>query len=146
VHIQDLRRRLYDGSDSALILFDDPGAVFVPREEPTLSELNDPTADIRAEAATLPGATEGTSCNQTSFKVGKRAFLYIGPGPKGKGYKAMFRLDALMPQARDLSNDSPERYEIGSTGWVTTRFTADDPLSPAIWQPWLQDSYDQACG
>ena len=54
-----------------------------------MSADSDPTDTIRSKAATFPAVAPGTSCNQSAFKVGKRAFLYIGPGAKGRGYKAM---------------------------------------------------------
>ncbi len=103
---------------------------------------DDPTAAIRAEASALRDVVEGTSCNQTSFKIGKKSVLFLGPGPKGRGFKAMFKLDASMPQAHELAAESPDRFEVGSTGWVTARFTSEEPLPPAIWQPWLRESYE----
>lgn len=104
----------------------------------------DPTAGMRTEAENFPAVTQGTSCNQTSFKAGKKAFLYTGPGAKGQGFKAMFKLDRSMAEARDLAASQPSRYEVGSTGWVTTRFTADDPLPRTIWKRWLEESYELA--
>ena len=56
----------------------------------------DPTKAIRKAAAALPNVVEGTSCNQTSYKAGKKAFLYVGPGTKGIGYKAMFKLEVSL--------------------------------------------------
>ena len=53
-----------------------------------MARVSDPTDAIRRKAATFPAVAEGTSCNQTSFKAGKSAFLYIGPGAKGQGFKA----------------------------------------------------------
>lgn len=106
-----------------------------------MARAADPTLPIRKKAAALTGAVEGTSCNQSSFKVGKSAFLYLGPGARGKGFKAMFRLERSMPRARKLAAAEPERYEVGSTGWVTTRFTADEPLPKSIWEAWLAESH-----
>jgi hypothetical protein len=103
-----------------------------------------PTDPIRTKAAAFPAVAPGTSCNQSSFKVGKRAFLYIGPGAKGRGFKAMFKLDGSMPEALELASVHPDRFEVGSTGWVTTRFTAEEPLSKAVWENWLQESYELA--
>ena len=97
---------------------------------------------IISMAEMMPGAVKGTSCNQTSFKVGKTAFLYIGPGTKGIGFKAMFKLDESMQQAIDLSSENPDRFEVGSTGWITTRFTSENPLPKKIWSPWLQESFN----
>jgi len=106
---------------------------------------SDPTEAMRKKAAAFPAVMAGTSCNQSSFKAGKRAFLYTGPGARGQGFKAMFKLDDSMDQARELAKTEPSRFEVGSTGWVTTRFTAEDPLPDSIWEAWLQESYDLAC-
>ena len=106
----------------------------------------DPTDAIRRRAVTFPDVAKGTSCTQSSFKAGKGTFLFIGPGPKGQGFKAMFKLDASMPQAEKLAAESPERFEVGSTGWVTARFTAEEPLPERIWEKWLAESYDVTIG
>lgn len=107
-----------------------------------MADVNDPTISIRKVAATFPNAVEGTSCNQTSFKVGKTAFLYIGPGAKGQGSKAMFKLNRSMAQAKKLAAKEPDRFEVGSTAWVTARFTAEKPLAKSIWEKWLRESYE----
>jgi len=112
----------------------------------TMVRSTDPTVPICEKAASFPQVTKGTSCNQSSFKVGKGSFLFIGPGAKRIGFKAMFRLGHSMPQARKLASKEPERFEVGSTGWVTTRFTAEKPLPKSIWGKWLQESYDICCG
>ena len=111
-----------------------------------MSPSSDPTEAIRTKAAAFPGVAPGTSCNQSAFKVGKRAFLYIGPGVKGRGFKAMFKLDRSMPRASELATEHPDRFEVGSSGWVTTRFTADEPLPKAIWETWLEESYELSGG
>lgn len=106
----------------------------------------DPTEDIRTRAAAFPVVAAGTSCNQSAFKVGKKAFLYIGPGAKGIGFKAMFKLDQSMPEAQKLASQHPDRFEVGSTAWVTTRFSAEEPLPASVWVPWLEESYELAGG
>lgn len=106
----------------------------------------DPTEAIREAAAAFSEVDEGTSCNQSSFKAGKSAFLFVGPGRGGKGYKAMFKLEASRPQAELLAREAPERFEVGSGTWVTTRFTDDDPLPKRIWSRWLKESYDLTVG
>jgi hypothetical protein len=107
-----------------------------------MSRDQDPCDAIRARAEALPGVTRGSSCNQDSFKVGRGSFLYIGPGPKGVGYKAMFKLERSMPQAEKLAGEDPDRFEVGSTGWVTTRFTKEKPLPKSIWEKWLRESFE----
>ena len=111
-----------------------------------MARSKDPTEPIREKAAAFADVAKGTSCNQSSFKAGKGSFLFIGPGAKGIGFKAMFKLGDSMPQARKLASKEPERFEVGSTGWVTTRFTAEKPLPKSIWEKWLQESYDICCG
>ena len=106
-----------------------------------MSSAPDPTAEIRAKAAALPTVAPGTSCNQSSFKVGNRAFLYVGPGAQGLGFKALFKLEESMPEAIELAAARPDRFDVGSTGWVTTRFSAEEPLPKAIWKAWLEESY-----
>lgn len=106
----------------------------------------DPTDAIRRQAATFPGVEKGTSCTQSAFKAGKGTFLFIGPGPKKVGFKAMFKLDSSMPQALKLAADYPKRFEVGTTGWVTARFTGEEPLPKQIWEKWLAESYDLTCG
>lgn len=106
----------------------------------------DPTDPIRKHAAKLAGVEPTTACNQSGFKVDKRAFLYIGPGARGQGFKAMFKLERSLPQAEKLAAAEPERYGVGSNGWVSVRFTAEKPLAKAIWEPWLKESYALASG
>ena len=106
----------------------------------------DPTDAIRRRAVTFPGVAKGTSCTQSAFKAGKGTFLFIGPGPKGQGFKAMFKLKASMPKALKLAAEDPNQFEVGSTGWVTARFTAEEPLPKRIWGKWLAESYDLTVG
>ena len=106
-----------------------------------MTDSSDPTQPIRQAAADFSEVAKGTSCTQSSFKAGKRAFLFIGPGAKGIGFKAMFKLKESMDQARALAQEQPSRYEVGNTGWVTVRFSAADPLPASIWKPWLEESY-----
>ncbi len=106
-----------------------------------MARPKDPTDAIRQQAAAFPEVIKGTSCNQSSFKAGKGTFLFIGPGRKGQGSKAMFKLSASIPQAQELAEEDPERFEVGSTNWVTARFTAEAPLPKRIWGKWLKESY-----
>ncbi len=111
-----------------------------------MAKSPDPTDAIRSQAVTFPGVAKGTSCTQSAFKAGKGTFLFIGPGPKRQGFKAMFKLKASMPQALKLAAEHPKRFEVGSTAWVTARFTAEEPLPKRIWEKWLAESYEVTCG
>ena len=111
-----------------------------------MTRSNDPTESIRKQAASFAGVATGTSCNQSSFKAGKGSFLFIGPGAKGIGYKAMFKLERSLAQAKELAAKDPDRFDVGSTGWVTARFSKEKPLPKSIWQKWLKESYEICCG
>ena len=104
----------------------------------------DPTEPIRLEAGRYTGVDEGTACTQSSFKVGKKAFLYVGP--QGGRYKAMFKLQQSMPEATRLAEQDPDRYEVGKFGWVTARFTAEQPMPKELWGRWLDESYQLGLG
>ncbi len=106
----------------------------------------DPTEPIRKAAAKFAGADAGSSCTQTSFNVDKTAFLYIGPGAKGIGFKAMFKLEKSRAQAAKFAAKEPDRFGVGSTAWVSVRFTAERPLPKSIWEKWLKESYELAGG
>ncbi len=99
----------------------------------------DPSQPIRHKAASYPDVIEGTSCTQSSYKIGKKAFLYIGM--QGGRHKAMFKLQASLPEASELASKEPDCYAVGSIGWVTARFTSDKPLPQEVWEKWLDESH-----
>ena len=99
----------------------------------------DPTEPIRQMASEFPDVAEGASCTQGSFKVGKQAFLYIGP--QGGRYKAMFKLEASRDQAEALAAERPDDFQAGSTAWVTARFSAEKPMPKRLWTRWLKESH-----
>ena len=104
--------------------------------------MKDPAKPILARARRYPDVQEGSSCTQTSFKSGKTAFLYVGM--QGGRHKAMFKLDVSMPEAHELAESEPDRFQVGSTAWVTARFTPEDPLPKNLWQRWLDESYQRS--
>ncbi len=99
----------------------------------------DPTEPIRLKASRYPQVDEGTACTQSSFKTGGKAFLYIGE--QGGRYKAMFKLKDSIPEASKLAKKDPDDYQLGSTAWVTARFTAAKPMPKRLWEKWLDESY-----
>lgn len=99
----------------------------------------DPTYPIRLKASRYPGVDEGTACTQSSFKTGKKAFLYVGM--QGGRYKTMFKLQKSIPEAAKLAEKEPNCYEVGIGGWVTARFTAEAPMPKKRWEKWLDESY-----
>ena len=109
-----------------------------------MAKAKDATLAIKRAAAGLPGAVAGESCNQVSYKVGRKAYLYIGPGKKGVGYKAMFSLDDSLSEAKKLAAQDPQRFEVGAGNWATTRFSDEEPLPEGLWNRWLSESYKGA--
>ncbi len=103
------------------------------------AKSKDPTEPIRQMASEFPDVAEGTSCTQGSFKVGKQAFLYIGP--QGGRFKAMFKLDASRAQAEKLAKERPDDFQAGSTAWVTARFSPEKPMPKRLWTKWLEESH-----
>ena len=79
-----------------------------------MARPSDPTEAVRNEVAAFPGVAKGTSCNRNSFKAGKGSFLFVGPGPKGHGFKAMFKLKGSMPRALELAEKEAERFRAES--------------------------------
>lgn len=106
-----------------------------------MGRIQDATEPIRKKAALLANEPAGKSCNQSSFKAAKGSFLFIGPGAKGIGYKAMFKLKDSMPDAKKLSLKEPDPFEVGKTGWVTARFDNESPLPKVLWEKWLLESF-----
>jgi hypothetical protein len=102
---------------------------------------NDPTDDIRKQAASFPDVAEGTTWEQATFKASKGSFLLTGRGLEGLGFKAMFKLKASLEQAQGLAVKDPARFQVGAASWVTTRFSAEEPLPKFIWEKWLKESY-----
>ena len=97
-----------------------------------------------AFARDLANVEEGTSCTQTSFKVGGKAFLYLGD--QGGRHKAMMKLDASLEDAIDLSESHPDDYQVGSTKWVTIRFAEGGNVPKRRWSKWIKESYALAGG
>lgn len=101
--------------------------------------MTDPTEPIRLKASKYPNVDAGTSCTQSSFKTGGKAFLYVGE--QGGRYKAMFKLKVSKPDAEKLASKTPQDYQVGSNNWVTARFSSDKPMPKKIWEKWLDESY-----
>ena len=99
----------------------------------------DPTEAMRLKASKYPAVDKGTACTQSSFKTGGKAFFFCGP--QGGRHKAMFKLDKSKAAAATLAKKAPDDYQVGSSAWVTARFSAEKPMPKALWTKWLDESY-----
>ena len=104
---------------------------------------DDATEPMRQRASAYPEVDEGTACTQSSFKTGKKAFLFIGD--QGGRHKAMFKLEASRAEAEALAAEHPKDYQAGSGAWVTARFSDDAPMPEERWTRWLDESYALTC-
>lgn len=100
----------------------------------------DPTTPMRERASEYSDVDEGTSCTQSSFKTGGKAFLFVGE--QGGRFKAMFKLDSSRAEAAKLAKTHPDDYQVGSGIWVTARFSAGHPMPAKRWKRWLDESYE----
>ncbi len=91
---------------------------------------------LRDVALALPEASEGTSCVNRAFRVGKKAYFYLGEKP-GHIY-AMLKLTASYAQAQAMEDP---QVSPGKHGWVTLRFQADAHPDPALLARWVVESY-----
>jgi len=106
----------------------------------TTSIPTDPTEAMRLKASEYPGVDEGTACTQSSFKTGKKSFFFVGE--QGGRYKAMFKLKDQFTEAQELAVKEPDNYQAGKPPWVTARFSAEKPMPKALWERWLDESYE----
>ncbi|MDQ2913344.1 MAG: hypothetical protein M3T56_08825 [Chloroflexota bacterium] len=81
-------------------------------------------------------AREGTVIEKRTIKANNKASLFLGTGD------AMLKLRESIPEAKKLAAERPSQFRAGATGWVTTKFGADDPPPPiATMKKWIDESY-----
>lgn len=91
---------------------------------------------LRSVALALPETSEGTSCVNRAFKVGKKNFLFVGE--RKDHLYVMVKLDGSFEKARALKDP---RVDVGKIGWVTLRFPEDDALDRKLLADWVVESY-----
>ena len=94
---------------------------------------------LRKFALRLPDAEEGVACKGTplearTFKIGKKAFLFLRPK------EARLKLGASLKDAAKRASKEPDRYVVGASGWVLLKFDdATDPLD--VFTRWVSESH-----
>ena len=106
----------------------------------TNRKSKDPTEAIRKMASEFPNVEEGTACTQSSFKSNGKSFLFVGE--QGGRFKMMLKLDNSLSDAAEKADAAPDDFQVGNSGWVTARFSAERPLGARIWKKWLKESYE----
>jgi hypothetical protein len=91
-------------------------------------------------AAAFQNVEEGTACTQSSFKSNGKSFLFVGM--QGGRFKMMLKLGQSLPEAVKKADANPDDFQVGNTGWVTARFTAEKPVAARLWKKWLKESYE----
>jgi hypothetical protein len=80
-------------------------------------------------------ACKGTSLESTTFKVRKKAFLFLRAG------EARLKLTESEAEANKLAKSEPARYKVGSHGWVQLKFDVEEPLPRELIERWVKESY-----
>ena len=93
---------------------------------------------MRAFASELPDVEEGIACEGTviekvTFKVRKKAFLFLGTKD------LMLKLSDSRAEAEKLASKEPARFKVGASGWVSVQLEGDPPR--AILEKWIAESH-----
>jgi predicted DNA-binding protein (MmcQ/YjbR family) len=104
---------------------------------------------LRAMAMRHPNVEAGVACKgtplqSTTFTVRKKAFLFVR---EADGFAELrLKLDASKAEATRLAKKDPDRYGIGSQGWVKLTFEAHDDLPAEVVERWVGESYRLMAG
>lgn len=95
---------------------------------------------LRKFALRYPEAEEGIACKDTAlecsaFKARKKTFFFLGHTD------AKVKLGASLGEAAKLAAKEPDRYQVGSSGWVSIKFGADAPPPLDVLERWIDESY-----
>jgi len=94
---------------------------------------------LRKAALSLPDVEEGVACEGTAvesrtFKIGKKAFLFVRPAA------FMLKVDESAEAAKRLA-EKDGRYRIGAGGWVTVTLGSAPPPPLRLIAGWMNESY-----
>jgi hypothetical protein len=99
-----------------------------------------PEKALRTMALRYPEAEEGVACKGTAlecsaFQARKKTFMFMGRAD------LRLKLQQSLSEAVKLAAKEPQRFQAGSSGWVTIRFSPDQPPPLDILERWLDESY-----
>lgn len=86
------------------------------------------------------GVEEGVACKGTAaecvtYKVNKKAFLFVRPKA------AMVKLGDSIAEAAKLEAAAPELYRVGTGGWVTITLNGAENPDASVLERWIAESY-----
>ena len=91
-------------------------------------------------AAAKPGAWEDHPWGETTFKVGKKGFVFFGH--RDYGYSLTCKLpDSSEAATTMFSWAEPTGYGLGNSGWVTARFETSQDVPVDLLREWIDESY-----
>lgn len=80
-------------------------------------------------------ACKGTAAECTTYKINKKAFLFVRPKA------AMVKLGASIAEAAKLEAAAPELYRVGIGGWVTITLNGAESPDANVLERWIAESY-----
>jgi hypothetical protein len=80
-------------------------------------------------------ACKGTAAECTTYKINKKAFLFVRPKA------GMVRLGESIPEAAKLEAAAPEIYRVGIGGWVTITLNGAESPDGNVLERWIAESY-----
>ena len=98
-----------------------------------------PAEKLRVHALKFPEAEEGTSCNKSSFKARKKAYLYLGV--TDDSYNLMVKIGPSQGEAKKLQKKYPGCFSLGSGGWIKVEFPSAKSPPAGVLERWIEESY-----
>lgn len=95
---------------------------------------------LRELALALPETTEGTSCVNRAFRVGRKNFMFLGE--KDLQVRLMLKLEASVDAAQAM--DRPG-IAVGKHGWTSIQCPAGEFPEMAVLKAWVLESYRALC-
>jgi hypothetical protein len=100
---------------------------------------------LRTLALKYPDCEEGVACKGTAvecstFKVGGKAFLFLGRAD------LRVKLSDSLREAEKLAAKEPGRVTVGAHGWVKVTFSDDQPPPLDVLGLWIDESYQLMAG
>lgn len=94
---------------------------------------------IRIHALTFPEVVEGTSCVNRAFAAGGKNFAFLGE--KADVCRLRLKLADSIPEVEQRAATDPDRWQVGTGGWVLLTFPPSDAPKIADLRRWITESF-----